>query len=344
MATCDPQSLMDAAACFACRPESEKSTLELALLYAWSGSTQTVQELVDEAGCFNCRTASEKSTLETQLLCEILNAGPQPLSIEFINEIDSDGGYTGGVTVVATGGTGPYTYQWTDDAFIQPTQYTDVLEFALGPSDWTVQVTDSLGEIVTEPWHVYRAEHTGSVQTCVTKAIVTISYFDPSLTYDSASLNFLRFQQAFITNVSTTLVATMTGVSYLFVVTNQTSRGLVNNALITADVGGTEDFPFELNLPGSVQDAASTQRIYGPTSRLTGQSVSYGSATRTYDSGTIPIPSPSVDFDGLGILDASVTAFSLIFTPLNAWTGYGIDTRRFGFTACVIYDYHCARQ
>jgi hypothetical protein len=64
---------MDSAACFACLPEDQKSTLELELLYAWSGSTQTVQELMDSAACFDCRTAEEKSTLETQLLCEILN-------------------------------------------------------------------------------------------------------------------------------------------------------------------------------------------------------------------------------------------------------------------------------
>jgi len=74
MASCDPQELMDSASCFACLNPADKTTLELALLYAWSGSTSTVQELMSSASCFACLNPVDKSTLEVQLLCEILNA------------------------------------------------------------------------------------------------------------------------------------------------------------------------------------------------------------------------------------------------------------------------------
>lgn len=79
MAECDVQQLMTDGRCFACLPPEEQSTLELALLYQWAESTQTVQELMDSAECFACRTPEEQSTLELQLLCEILNAEPAPV-------------------------------------------------------------------------------------------------------------------------------------------------------------------------------------------------------------------------------------------------------------------------
>lgn len=71
MAECDVQQLMTDGRCFACQTPEEQSTLELALLYQWAESTQTVQELMDSAECFDCKTPEEKSTLELQLLCEI---------------------------------------------------------------------------------------------------------------------------------------------------------------------------------------------------------------------------------------------------------------------------------
>jgi hypothetical protein len=75
MADCDPQDLLNDAACFACLSPGDKATVELQLLYEIAGTEETVAELLDKAQCFACLSEQDKSTLKLQLLCEILNAG-----------------------------------------------------------------------------------------------------------------------------------------------------------------------------------------------------------------------------------------------------------------------------
>lgn len=266
---------------------------------------------------------------------------PPAFTVDFINEVDDDGTCSGSVTAVPSGGVAPYTYVWGDITGSQPIQYDATLVGACGPSDWEVIVTDSIGQIVIAPWHVYRAEHTGTVVTSRTIAIA--AFATPSVSYDAATLGLNRFNTQFEITIGTTLVATLTAVRYRVAVTTRTSRTLTNTSGVTADVGGTEDLPYDFNFPG-VTESNFNQRIYGPTSRLAGQSVSYGSAVRTYDSGEVNVPGYSSDFDGYGTLNASVIAYAPTFTPLNAWTSTSTGNREFGFTELVYYDYHCARQ
>ena len=266
---------------------------------------------------------------------------PPPFTVDFIDEVDDNGTCSGSVTAVPSGGVAPYTYFWGDISGVQPPQGDATLIGACGPSDWEVIVTDSVGNVVTVPWHVYRAEHTGTVVTSITWAIQ--SFNTPTRTYTSAQLNLKRFKTQFEAIISTTLVATLTAVRYRIAVTTRTSRTLTNTSGVTADVGGTENLSYDFNFP-SFTASNFNQRIYGPTSRLAGQSVTYGPAVRTYDSGEVNIPGFSPDFDGYGILNASTVAYAPTFTPLNAWTSTSIGNREFGFTELVYYDYHCARQ
>lgn len=105
---------------------------------------------------------------DVQTFINLKDISPQlndstPGTLEFQNEIDDDGfgpGYgNGGVTVVPLFGTPPYTYLWTDDLGVQYSQTSDVLTGVYGPSDWHVEVTDSVGQVLTGTWHVYRAAY-----------------------------------------------------------------------------------------------------------------------------------------------------------------------------------------
>jgi hypothetical protein len=269
-------------------------------------------------------------------------SGPPPaFTVDFINEVDDDGTCSGSVTAVPSGGVAPYTYQWGTVSYTTPVQYDQTLVGACGPSDWEVLVTDDVGNTVLAPWHVYRAEHTGTIATSRTVALA--SFATPSVSYNAATLGLNRFNTQFEATIGTTLVANLTAVRYRIAVTTRTSRTLTNTSGVTADVGGTEDLPYDFNFP-SVTASNFNQRIFGPTSRLAGQGVTYGPAVRTYDSGEVNVPGYSSDFNGYGTLNASTTAYAPTFTPLNAWTSTSTGNREFGFTEIVFYDYHCARQ
>jgi hypothetical protein len=194
---------------------------------------------------------------------------------------------------------------------------------------------------VIVPWHVYRAEHTGTVVT--SRTIPIAAFVTPSVTYNSAALGLNRFNTQFEITIGTVLVPILTSVRYRIAVTTRTTRELTNTSGVTANVGGTEDLPYDFNFPG-ITVSNSNQRIFGPDSRLAGQSIFYGSAVRTYDSGEVNIPGYSSDFNGYGTLNASTIGYAPTFTPLNAWTATNTGTRQFGFSEFIFYDYHCARQ
>lgn len=129
-----------------------------------------------------------------QRLVAPVPSGPPPaFAVDFINEVDDDGFCIGGVQAVPSGGVAPYTYLWVDDAASQGDQYTDTLANACGPSDWTLTVTDDIGQVVVVPWHVYRAAYEATlveasdafnfrpVDTDQTNVIPGLAKFDSSL-------------------------------------------------------------------------------------------------------------------------------------------------------------------
>jgi hypothetical protein len=107
--------------------------------------------------------------------------------------VDDDGFCIGGVQAVPTGGVAPYVYLWVEDTLSQPDQYTDTLTNACGPSDWTLTVTDDIGQVVVVPWHVYRAAYEAAlvepsdafnfrpVDVDTTSVIPGLAKFDSSL-------------------------------------------------------------------------------------------------------------------------------------------------------------------
>ena len=97
----------------------------------WSAGTHSL-DLTDANGCFNTFTFTV--------------GGPaQPVAItETINDITCFGFDDGSVSVSVTGGTAPYTYQWSDSNF---NQHLSVGTSAtnLYPSRWNLSVTDDNG-------------------------------------------------------------------------------------------------------------------------------------------------------------------------------------------------------
>ena len=74
MAACNPQTLLDDAACFECLPAGMRSLLDTALLCRIAqglGMTCDVQTLLTDAACFSCLTPGERVLVQLQLLCNI---------------------------------------------------------------------------------------------------------------------------------------------------------------------------------------------------------------------------------------------------------------------------------
>lgn len=80
MATCNPQLLMDAAACFVPVPGGQLQVLITELLRQILLSSNPMadtspQSLMEAAKCFVPLNGGQLAAIQTQLLCEILNAG-----------------------------------------------------------------------------------------------------------------------------------------------------------------------------------------------------------------------------------------------------------------------------
>lgn len=80
MAQCDPQALLENAACFECLTPGERELAKLALLAqlvlaANPTADVTPQGLLKNAACYNCVSPGMWKLMELQLLCEILNNG-----------------------------------------------------------------------------------------------------------------------------------------------------------------------------------------------------------------------------------------------------------------------------
>lgn len=71
--SCDPASLVAAARCFECIPESMQKPVELYLLAVAAGGSLDPATIVKAAKCFSCIPKSERQSVENYLLCQWAN-------------------------------------------------------------------------------------------------------------------------------------------------------------------------------------------------------------------------------------------------------------------------------
>lgn len=70
---CDPNSLMQAAACFACVPEGEQMKVAIYLATQIAGVSADPAALLTGATCFNCIPAGYQLPVAIYLACQIAN-------------------------------------------------------------------------------------------------------------------------------------------------------------------------------------------------------------------------------------------------------------------------------
>jgi hypothetical protein len=67
--SCDPQTVMDEGACYACLTPANRWAMAAGMLQEIAGSTGTPSEIIQ--GCWMCRSTSELLAAAVQLLCDI---------------------------------------------------------------------------------------------------------------------------------------------------------------------------------------------------------------------------------------------------------------------------------
>lgn len=74
--SCDPNELMQAAACFnKCIPQGAQGGVDIYLLQQLAGNTMTPDQLLEQAKCLNkCIPPGEAPGVIIYLLCQILNS------------------------------------------------------------------------------------------------------------------------------------------------------------------------------------------------------------------------------------------------------------------------------
>jgi len=114
-----------------------------ALTYNWSpsgGTNASASNLA--AGSYTC-TVTDANGCSHQVTATVSNIGAPSVTASNVNE-KCFGDSTGSATVVATGGTGPYTYSWA------PTGGTNASATGLTSGTYTCTVTDSKGCITID--------------------------------------------------------------------------------------------------------------------------------------------------------------------------------------------------
>lgn len=71
---CDPDALLQAAACFKCIPPGAQAEIQTYLLAVIAGGSTDPQELMRQAACFRCIPKGMLPEVQAMLLCNIVNA------------------------------------------------------------------------------------------------------------------------------------------------------------------------------------------------------------------------------------------------------------------------------
>jgi gliding motility-associated-like protein len=107
--------------------------------YLWSPGGQTTQTAINlVAGTYTCAIHDFNGCLLT-VTVTVPNAGSPALTVTAFTNVTCNGACNGTATVSASGGTGPYTYNWT------PTGGTGTNATGLCPGTYTCTVTDANG-------------------------------------------------------------------------------------------------------------------------------------------------------------------------------------------------------
>lgn len=71
--SCDPNNLVQAAACFKCIPSGAQNEVVIYLLNQILGTGLTPQQLMDASSCYKCIPRGMQAEVQTFLLCQIVN-------------------------------------------------------------------------------------------------------------------------------------------------------------------------------------------------------------------------------------------------------------------------------
>lgn len=70
---CDPNALVQAAACMSCIPSGKQQEVITYLLAVLAGGSLDPNVLMQEASCFKCIPKGMQAEVQTFLLCQIVN-------------------------------------------------------------------------------------------------------------------------------------------------------------------------------------------------------------------------------------------------------------------------------
>lgn len=201
--------------------------------YLWAPGGQTTAAITNQpAGIYTITVTDANGCVET------LNDTVFEPDVITINttqvDVSCNGGTDGSATATATGGTAPYTYNWT------PTGGTSANATGLAAGTYTVTVTDNNGctqtadVIITEPAPLALTT-TGTDETCDYADDGTVSV---TVTGGTANYSYLWTPGGFTTSAVTGLTAG----TYTVTVTD--ANGCVENDFVTI----TEPTPITLNM------------------------------------------------------------------------------------------------